>query len=57
MLTVPQLKDKLQALKTDEPGSGAWWCKGADEVDYQVMVNVMDILRQLNITKMGLATE
>jgi len=26
-------------------------------VDYQIMVNVMDTLRQLNITKMGLATE
>jgi len=31
--------------------------KGADETDYQVMVNVMDTLRQLDITKMGLATE
>jgi len=31
--------------------------KGSDDVDYQVMVNVMDTLRQLDITKMGLATE
>jgi len=26
-------------------------------VEYQVMVSVMDTLRQLEITKMGLATE
>ena len=31
--------------------------KGSDEVDYQVMVSVLDTLRQLDITKMGLATE
>jgi biopolymer transport protein ExbD len=55
-VTVPQLKDKLQQLKTDNPDLGVV-VKGADEVDYQVMVNVMDTLRQLDITKMGLATE
>ena len=55
-VTVPQLKDKLQQLKTDNPNLGVV-VKGADEVDYQVMVNVMDTLRQLDITKMGLATE
>jgi len=55
-VTVPQLKDKLQALKTDNPDFGVV-VKGADETDYQVMVNVMDTLRQLDITKMGLATE
>ena len=31
--------------------------KGADEVDYQNMVYVLDVLRQLDITKVGLATE
>jgi len=55
-VTVPQLKDKLQALKTANPELGVV-VKGADEVDYQVMVSVMDTLRQLDITKMGLATE
>ena len=55
-VTVPQLKDKLQQLKTDNPDLGVV-VKGADEVDYQVMVNVMDTLRQLDITKMGLATD
>jgi biopolymer transport protein ExbD len=56
VVTVPQLKDKLQALKADNPDLGVV-LKGADEVEYQVMVSVMDTLRQLDITKMGLATE
>ena len=56
IVTVPQLKDKLQQLKSANPDLGVV-LKGSDEVDYQVMVNVMDILRQLDITKMGLATD
>jgi biopolymer transport protein ExbD len=55
-VTVPQLKEKLAELKSDNPDLGVV-VKGADEVDYQVMVSVMDTLRQLDITKMGLATE
>ena len=55
-VTVSQLKEKLAELKSDNPDLGVV-VKGADEVDYQVMVNVMDTLRQLDITKMGLATE
>jgi biopolymer transport protein ExbD len=31
--------------------------QAADEVDYQRMVNVLDVLQQLNIAKVGLATE
>jgi biopolymer transport protein ExbD len=31
--------------------------KGADEADYQNMVAVLDVLQQLDITKVGLATE
>jgi biopolymer transport protein ExbD len=31
--------------------------KGADAVDYQNMIYVLDVLRQLDITKVGLATE
>jgi biopolymer transport protein ExbD len=56
VVTVPQLKDKLQQLKTAHPDLGVV-VKGADEADYQIMVNVMDTLRQLDITKMGLATD
>ena len=31
--------------------------KGADNVNYQNMINVLDVLQQLDITKVGLATE
>jgi biopolymer transport protein ExbD len=55
-VTLPQLKEQLRQLKTDDPDLGVV-VKGADDVDYQIMVNVMDTLRQLEITKMGLATE
>ena len=61
VVTVPQLKEKLTQLKAaqfelDKTELGVV-VKGSDDVDYQVMVNVMDTLRQLDITKMGLATE
>ena len=56
VVTLPQLKTKLQQLKSDNPDLGVI-VKGENEVDYQVMVDVMDTLRQLDITKMGLATE
>ena len=56
LVTISQLKDKLQQMKSDDPDlSGV--VKGADDVDYQNMVNVLDVLQQLNITKVGLATQ
>ena len=55
-VTVPVLKDKLQQLKAADPGLSVV-VKGADEVDYQNMINVLDVLQQLDITKVGLATE
>jgi biopolymer transport protein ExbD len=55
-VTQPQLKEKLTALKTENPDLGVV-VKGADETDYQIMVAVLDTLRQLDITKMGMATE
>ncbi len=61
VVTVPQLKEKLKDLKAqqyayDQSDLGVV-LKGSDEVEYQVMVSVMDTLRELEITKMGLATE
>jgi biopolymer transport protein ExbD len=56
VVTVPQLKDKLAALKSANPDL-AVVVKGADEVDYQHMVAVLDTLQSLDITKVGLATE
>ena len=56
VVTVVQLKSTLQQLKSADPGVSVV-VKGADDVDYQFMVNVLDVLRQLDITKVGLATE
>ena len=55
-VTVAQLKENLAAMKKDNPEMGVV-VKGADDTDYQVMVGVLDTLRQLEITKMGMATE
>ena len=55
-VTIPALRDQLQEMKTADPGLSVV-VKGADEVDYQNMINVLDVLQQLDITKVGLATE
>lgn len=55
-VTAPELKTKLAALKSQNPDLGVV-VKGADDTDYQIMVSVLDTLRQLDITKMGMATE
>ena len=55
-VTGPQLKGKLESIKAANPDP-AFVLKGADEVDYQVMVLVLDTLQQLQITKVGLATD
>ena len=55
-VTIPALKDKLQQLQSDNPDLRVV-VKGADDVDYQNMINVLDVLRQLDITKVGLATQ
>jgi len=56
LVSAPELKTKLAALKTSDPELGVV-VKGADDTDYQIIVNVLDTLRQLDITKMGMATE
>ena len=55
-LSVAELKDRLQQLKISNPEL-AVVVKGSDGVDYQYMINVLDVLRNLDITKVGLATE
>ena len=55
-VTVPELKAGLQTLKHADPDLKVV-VKGSDETDYQNMVYVLDVLRQLDITKVGLATE
>jgi biopolymer transport protein ExbD len=56
VVTAARLKEKLAALKADNPDLPVI-VKGADEVDYQRMVVVLDALQQLDITKVGLATQ
>jgi biopolymer transport protein ExbD len=55
-VTVLELKADLQTMKTSDPDLKVV-VKGSDEADYQNMVAVLDVLRQLDITKVGLATE
>jgi len=55
-VTLPELKEKLTALKTEIPDP-AVVVKGADEVEYQGMIGVLDTLQQLEITKIGLVTQ
>jgi biopolymer transport protein ExbD len=50
------LKDTLQHLKAANPDPMVV-VKGADEVNYQSMITVLDALQQLEITKVGLATQ
>ena len=56
IVTVPQLREKLEELKADNPDLPVV-VKGADEVEYQGMVAVLDTHQQLAITKVGLATQ
>ena len=56
VVTVNQLHEKLAALKAENPDLPVV-VKGSDEVEYQGMVLVLDVLQQLSITKVGLATQ
>jgi biopolymer transport protein ExbD len=55
-VTPDELKADLKAKKSSDPDLKVV-VKGADEADYQNMVAVLDVLQQLDITKVGLATE
>ena len=55
-VTMDVLRADLNQLKSDNPELGVV-VNGDDDVDYQSMIAVLDILRQLDITKVGLATQ
>jgi len=55
LVTIDRLKNKLQQMKLDNPDLRVA-IKGADTVDYQNMIYVLDVLRQLDITKVVLVT-
>src|SRR5579871_1287332 len=44
VVTVPQLKTQLQAIQASDPDPSVV-VKGADEVDYQHMISVLDLLQ------------
>jgi len=56
LVTIPQLKQQLQDLKAADPDLSVV-VKGSDDVEYQNMVSVLDVLQQLDINKIGLATQ
>jgi biopolymer transport protein ExbD len=51
-----ELKDRLRRLKAEDPDPKIV-VKGSDNVEYQRMIKVLDALQQLEITKIGLATQ
>jgi biopolymer transport protein ExbD len=55
-MIVPVLRERLRQLKAAEPDP-AVVVKGADNMEYQSIVSVLDILCQLDIAKVGLATQ
>jgi biopolymer transport protein ExbD len=56
VVTISELRTDLQQMKSANPDLSVV-VKGSDDVDYQSMVSVLDVLRQLDITKVGLATQ
>ena len=56
LVTMPLLRERLEDIKTRDPDPNVV-VNAADSVDYQHMISVLDILQQLNITKVGLATQ
>ena len=50
------LKVTFSALKSSDPDP-KFVVKGSDNADYQNMIKVLDALQQLDITKVGLATQ
>jgi len=55
-LELPALKQTLVAMKTSDPDPNVV-VLGAADVDYSRVISVLDILQQVDITKVGLATE
>lgn len=55
-VSLDQLRVGLMALKRDNPDL-ALVVKGTRDTDYEHVIRVLDIVQQLQITKMGLATE
>ncbi len=55
-LSLEALRERLSRLRASDSDLGVV-VKGADDADYQSVINVLDLLRQLDISKVGLATD
>lgn len=55
-MSLALLKQTLTQMKTSDPETGVV-VRGAGDVDYERIIEVLDIFRQLDITKVGLATD
>jgi biopolymer transport protein ExbD len=53
---LPALQDKLIALRLDTPDLNVV-LRGSGKAKYQHIVSIMDILQQVNVAKVNLATE
>ena len=54
-VSLSELRTDLRRLLASQPDPGVV-VSGADDADYQGMIHVLDLLRQLGIAKVGLAT-
>jgi biopolymer transport protein ExbD len=54
-IQITLLADALRSIKSEHPDPNVV-VQADDQADYQRMVSVLDILRQLDISKVGLAT-
>jgi biopolymer transport protein ExbD len=55
-VALPALRTSLTELKASEPDPSVV-VRGAADTDYQQVIGVLDVLQQLDITKVGLATD
>jgi biopolymer transport protein ExbD len=55
-VTLDALRQNLTRMKSADPELGVV-VKASDDTDYQYMINVLDVIQQLDITKVGLATQ
>ena len=56
VMALPVLKETLVAMRSSDPETTVV-VRGAADVDYNRVISVLDILQQVDITKVGLATE
>jgi biopolymer transport protein ExbD len=56
VMELPVLRPTLKQMKASDPETSVV-VRGAADVDYQKVIEVLDALQQADITKIGLATE